>query len=93
MTISCTMIRILEGMPFLNREMMRFDNAITTVTERAITNAGLSLAVTARAEHIPNINTVTGFALRNGAVKSSKFLLIVFQYKVNKILKHFQSFY
>jgi hypothetical protein len=36
---------------------------------------------------------VTGFALRNGAVKSSKFLLIVFQYKVNKILTHFQSYY
>ena len=93
MTISCTMIRILEGMPFLNREMMRFDNAITTVTEIAITNAGISFAVTASAEQIPNINTVTGFVLRNGAVMSSKFLFIVFQYKVNKILTHFLTYY
>lgn len=87
------MIRIFEGIPFLNKEITKFDNAITTVTERAITNAGLSLAVTARAEHIPNINTVTGFALRNGDVMSSKFLFIVFQYKVNKIPTHFLSYY
>ena len=80
-------------MPFLNKEITRFDNATTTVTERPITNAGLSLAVTARQEHIPNINTVTGLALRNGAVMSSKFLFIVFQYKVNKILTHFLSYY
>lgn len=93
MTISCTIIRIFEGIPFLNREITKFDNAITTVTERAITNAGFSLAVTARAEQIPNINTVTGFALRNGAVMSSKFLFIVFRYKVNKILTHLLSYY
>lgn len=70
------MIRIFAGIPLRSNEMTRFDNAVTTVTESAITIAGFSLAVTAKAEQIPKISTVTGFALRKGAVIKFKFLLM-----------------
>ena len=70
------MIRIFAGIPLRSSEMTRFDNAVTTVTESAITIAGFSLAVTAKAEQIPKISTVTGFALRKGAVIKFKFLLM-----------------
>ena len=69
-------MRIFAGIPLRSNEMTRFDNAVTTVTESAITIAGFSLAVTAKAEQIPKISTVTGFALRKGAVIKFKFLLM-----------------
>lgn len=70
------MMRILAGIPLRNNEITRFDKAVTTVTESAITMAGLSFAVTANAEQMPKISTVIGFALRKGAVISFKLLLI-----------------
>ena len=70
------MIRIFAGIPLRSNEITRFDKAVTTVTESAITMAGLSFAVTAKAEQMPKINTVTGFALRKGAVISLKLLLM-----------------
>ena len=75
-TMSCTMIRIFEGIPLRSNEMTRFDKAVTTVTDSAITIAGLSFAVTANAEQIPNISTVTGLALRKGAVIRLMFLFM-----------------
>ena len=36
------------------------EKPVTTITESAITKAGLSFAVTANAEQIPRICTVTG---------------------------------
>ena len=74
--MSCTIIRIFDGIPLRSNDITRFDKAVTTVTDNAITIAGLSLAVTAKAEQMPKISTVTGFALRNGAVISFKLLLI-----------------
>jgi hypothetical protein len=52
---------------------MRFANAVTTVTDIAITNAGLSCAVTANAEQIPRICMVTGLSLSSGPVSSFMF--------------------
>ena len=78
--MSCTMIRIFAGIPLRSNEITRFDKAVTTVTERAITMAGFSFAVTASAEQMPRINTVMGLALRNGAVIRFRFLLMALKY-------------
>ena len=48
-------MRIRGGIEFLIHEITRFENAVTTITERPITMAGLSLTVTASAEQIPKI--------------------------------------
>ena len=69
-------MRIFEGIPLRSNEITKFDKAVTTVTDSAITIAGLSFAVTANAEQMPKISTVIGFALRKGAVISFKLLLI-----------------
>ena len=50
------------------------ENAVTTVTEMAMTKAGCSLAVTAKAEQIPNTCTVTGLSAPKGRVRSFMFL-------------------
>ena len=47
-------------------EMMKFAQAQTIVTERAITTAGFSCAVTANAEHTPRICTSIGLSLLKG---------------------------
>lgn len=73
-------------------EITKFANAVTTVTESAMTIAGFSFAVTANAEQIPKMSTVIGLDLRNGPVISCKFLLIAFQYMVNMTLTHFLSY-
>lgn len=73
------MIRIFEGMPLRSNDITRFDKAVTTVTDSAITIAGLSFAVTANEEQIPRISTVIGLALRKGAVIRFIFLLIAFK--------------
>jgi hypothetical protein len=53
--------------------MIRLEKAVTTVTESAITMAGLSWAVTANAEQIPRIWIVTGLSLSSGPVSSFMF--------------------
>ena len=73
------MIRIFEGMPLRSNDITRFDKAVTTVTDSAITIAGLSFAVTANEEQIPRISTVIGLALRKGAVIRFIFLLSAFK--------------
>lgn len=73
------MMRIFEGIPLRNNEITRFDKAVTTVTDNAITIAGLSFAVTANEEQMPKISTVIGLAFRKGAVIRFKFLLIAFK--------------
>ena len=73
------MMRIFEGIPLRSNEITRLDKAVTTVTDSAITIAGLSLAVTANEEQMPRISTVIGLALRKGAVIKFKFLLIAFK--------------
>ena len=78
-TMSCTMMRIFDGIPLRSSEITRFDRAVTTVTDRAITIAGFSFAVTASDEQIPKISTVIGLALRKGAVIRFKFLLMAFK--------------
>ena len=47
--------------------------AVTIVTDSAITKAGFNLAVTANAEQIPKICTVTGFVAPNGEVSNLRF--------------------
>ena len=64
------MMRMRLGMPLRSSEMMKLESAVTTVTEAPITKAGFSWAVTARHEQMPNTNTVTGFALRKGSMRS-----------------------
>ena len=71
-------MRIFDGIPLRSNEITRFDKAVTTVTDRAITIAGFSFAVTANEEQIPNISTVIGLALRKGAVIRFIFLLMTF---------------
>jgi hypothetical protein len=51
----------------------RFETAVTIVTDKAMTIAGLSFTVTARAEQIPRTWTVIGLLLPKGSVKSFKF--------------------
>jgi hypothetical protein len=48
------MILMRGGMVFLPKDMMRFEKAVTTVTESAMTIAGFICTVTANAEHMPN---------------------------------------
>ena len=72
-------MRIFEGIPLRNNEITKFDKAVTTVTDSAITIAGLSFAVTANEEQMPRISTVTGLALRKGAVIRFRFLLMAFK--------------
>ena len=54
-TTNCTMIRIRDGTPLRNNDMIRLENAHTNVTERPITKAGSNFTVTANAEQIPKI--------------------------------------
>ena len=56
-----------------HRELMTLANATTAVTDTAITRAGSSLAVTANAEQIPNICTITGLFLERGPKRISLF--------------------
>ena len=67
------MMRILLGIVFRSNEMMTLANATTAVTDTAITRAGSSLAVTANAEQIPNICTITGLFLERGPKRISLF--------------------
>ena len=62
------MILILFGIVFLMIETNILEIPVTMVTERAITMADSSFTVTARAEHIPSTNTVTGLLLKKGLV-------------------------
>lgn len=55
-------------MVFLSSDTINPEKPVTIVTERAITIAGSSLTVTARAEHIPSTSTVTGLFLNNGSI-------------------------
>jgi uncharacterized membrane protein YozB (DUF420 family) len=77
-TTSCTIILILAGIVFLKAEIIKFEKAVTIVTDRAITIAGLSLTVTANAEHIPKICTVTGLYKFSGPVNNFPNLDIVY---------------
>jgi hypothetical protein len=61
-------------MVFLNEEMIRFDIAVTAITEIDITTAGSNLTVMANAEHMPRIWTVMGFSLLSGP--SNSFLVL-----------------
>ena len=73
-TTNCTIIRIRVGIVFLSSERITLENAVTAVTERAITMAGSIFAVTARAEHIPRICTRTGLFLLKGPSNKPRFL-------------------
>jgi hypothetical protein len=53
-------------MVFLSKEIVKFANTITAITDIDITTAGSSFAVTARAEHIPKTCTVMGFSALSG---------------------------
>jgi hypothetical protein len=76
------MIRIRGGIEFLINEITRFEKAVTTITESPITMAGFSLTVTASAEQIPKICTVTGFSRLKGFDNNFEFLFddIVFRF-------------
>ena len=87
------MMRMREGMPLRSKEMMRFENAVTTVTEVPITKAGFSLAVTAKQEQMPSTNIVTGLVLRRGSMR--RFLAFIAddnRWIVNIALTSCQSF-
>ena len=58
-----------------NSEMITLANATTNVTEIAITMAGSSLEVTARAEQIPSTWTMTGLFLLSGPNSAALVLL------------------
>jgi hypothetical protein len=60
------MIRIREGMVFLNKETITFDKTTTTITDKDITTAGFNCVVTANAEQIPKTCTAIGFSLLKG---------------------------
>ena len=60
------MIRIRLGIVLRSSEITTLENAVIPVTERPITLAGSSLAVTAKAEQIPNTGTVTGLFSPSG---------------------------
>ena len=67
------MIRIRLGIVLRSSEITTLENAVITVTERPITMAGSSLAVTAKAEQIPNTCTVTGLFNPSGVENTSLF--------------------
>src|SRR5574344_1308460 len=69
------MIRIRFGMVLRNNEIITLANATITVTDKPITIAGSNLAVTAKAEQIPNTCTVTGLFMLIGAENTSLFFL------------------
>ena len=53
-------------MEFLRQDTMKFEKAVTTITERPITKAPLSWTVTARAEQIPRMRVVIGLPMKIG---------------------------
>src|SRR5690606_28537814 len=69
------MIRILEGIVFLSKEMSKLENAVTNVRPKVINKAGSIFTVTANAEQIPRICTVTGLLPSSGSVSSALFFL------------------
>ena len=73
MTTSWTMMRMREGTPLRSSDITRFEKAVTTVTESAMTMAGLSCTVTASAEQIPRICTMTGLFAEKGPVRYLRF--------------------
>ena len=72
-TTSCTMIRIRFGIVLRSSEMITLAKATTAVTEIPITIAGSSFDVTASAEQIPNIWTMTGLFTLSGPNRTSLF--------------------
>ena len=60
------MMRIRGGIVLRISEIIKFEQAQTTVTERAMTTAGLSCAVTASAEQTPSVCTRMGLSLLRG---------------------------
>ncbi|MPN26723.1 hypothetical protein SDC9_174148 [bioreactor metagenome] len=78
------MIRMRLGIVFLSREIITFENATIMVTDKPITRAGSSFAVTASAEQIPNTCTVIGLFLLNGPRKTAFVLsdinLLIFRF-------------
>ena len=66
-------MRMLLGMVLRSSEIMTLAKATTAVTDTAMTRAGSSFAVTARAEQIPNICTITGLFLESGPKSISLF--------------------
>src|SRR4030042_2449402 len=67
------MILILGGIYVLSREYATFETARTTITDMAITKAGFSFTVTARAEHIPRTCTVIGLFSLSGSLTNFRF--------------------
>jgi hypothetical protein len=49
-------------------DIIKLENPVTIVTDKAITIADSNFTVTAKAEHIPNTKTVIGLVLKNGLV-------------------------
>lgn len=92
------MMRMREGTPLRSSDITRFENPVTTVTDKAMTMAGLSCTVTASAEQIPRICTMTGLFAENGPVRnfmflaenkgSFSFLLIVFYIFFVRLIPH-----
>ena len=68
------MMRIREGSLLRNSERIRLENAVTTVTESAITKAGCNLAVTASAEADTQYLNRDGLLDPNGLVSNFIFL-------------------
>ena len=66
---------MLLGIVLRNNEIITLAKATTAVTEIAITKAGSNFAVTAKAEQIPNICTMTGLFLESGPKRISLFFL------------------
>ena len=60
------MMRMRGGIVLRISEMMKLEQAHTTVTERAMTTAGFICAVTANAEQTPNVCTKIGLSLLRG---------------------------
>ena len=73
------MMRIRAGTPLRSSDITRFEKPVTTVTLNAITMAGLSWTVTASAEQIPRICTMTGLFAENGPVRYFMLLLMAFR--------------
>ena len=71
------MMRIRDGTPLRNNDITRLAKAVTTVTDNAMTIAGFSCTVTANAEQIPRICTMTGLFAENGPVRYLKFLAFI----------------
>ena len=68
------MMRIRAGTPVRISDITRFENPVTTVTLSAMTMAGFNCTVTASAEQIPRICTMTGLFAENGPVRYFMFL-------------------